>query len=86
MLVGYEESTGWNAARPEVGMTGWVSVVTARLWCILAGEKKVSMLYFLIIEQRWTDIPMIPGIVSSSSTLKFTSKVLSLPETKELYF
>ena len=53
--------------------------------CILAGVKKVSILYFLIMEQRWTDIPMMPGIVpSSSSTLM--SKVLSLPEITELCF
>ena len=61
---------------------GYVSVVTARR-CIFAGVKNVSMLYFLIMEQRWTDIPTMPGIASSSSTL--TSKVLSLPEAKEFY-
>lgn len=77
-------STGSKRARPEIGIKGYVSVVIARR-CIFAGEKKVSMLYFLIMEQRWTDIPMMPGIVpSSSSTLM--SKVLSLPEIIELYF
>lgn len=49
----------------------------ARLWC-LAGVKNVSMLYFLIIEHRWTllPIPMRLPILSSSSTLKLASESL----------
>ena len=36
------------------------------------------------MEQRWTDMPTMPGMASSSSTL--TSKVLSRPEAKEFCF
>ena len=37
------------------------------------------------MEQRWTDIPMMPGIASSSSTLMFASKVLSRPVPTDCY-
>ncbi len=41
------------------------------------------MLYFFIIEHLWTDMPIMPGIESSSSTLTFISNRLSRPETKD---
>ena len=80
--------TGWTSARADTGSIGYAefSAVKALLWFDFAGEKNVSMLYFLIIEQRWTDMPMIPGRDSSSSMLTFTSNVLSRPaETNEFW-
>ena len=59
-----------------------MSVAVLRCY-IFAGEKNVSMLYFFIIEHLWTDMPIIPGMESSSSTLTFISKRLSRPETND---
>lgn len=70
--------------------TGWDSVVAARLWEFFAGEKKVSILYFFIMEHRCTDVILLTALLtllkSSSSSSTFASNMLSRPETKELYF
>ena len=59
-----------------------VSVVIALRWC-LAGVKKVSILYFLIMEHRCTLRPMPSNEftpVSSSSTSRFASESLLMIE------
>ena len=70
---------------------GSVDIVAARLcYVLLPGLKNVSILYFLTMEHRWTDKPTMPGTESSSSMLKFSSKLKALlsrppPETIDAY-
>ena len=58
-------------------------MVAARRWFCFAGLKNVSILYFLIIEHRWTDILLTVYFPSPSSSIA-TSNILSRPtETAE---